>query len=71
MRTLRPSDQPNCCSACRKRRDAGLPFWIADSQVHEHANAPHPLGLLRARRERPRGHCAAEQRDEIAAESRP
>ena len=25
------------------------------------------MGLLRARRERPRGRCAAEQRDELAA----
>ena len=34
---------------------------------HEHADAPHPLGLLRARRERPRSRRAAEQRDELAA----
>ena len=33
----------------------------------EHADAPHPLGLLRARRERPRRRRAAEQRDELAA----
>jgi len=31
-----------------------------------HADAPHPLALLRARRERPRSR-AAEQRDELAA----
>src|SRR5215831_6143501 len=33
---------------------------------HQHADLPHTLALLRARRERPRGH-AAEQRDEVAA----
>ena len=32
----------------------------------ENADAPHPLGLLRARRERPRRRRAAEQRDELA-----
>jgi hypothetical protein len=38
--------------------------------MHQRANAPHALALLRARRERPkerrRGRRAAEQRDEIA-----
>ena len=34
--------------------------------AHEHADAPHPLALLRARRERPRSRRAAEQRDELA-----
>src|SRR6516165_3838760 len=32
-----------------------------------HADATDFLALLRARRERPRGRCAAEQRDEVAA----
>src|SRR5262249_20460974 len=30
-----------------------------------HCDVPHPLGLLRTRRERPR-NCAAHQRDELA-----
>jgi hypothetical protein len=34
---------------------------------HQHRDLPHPLALLRARRERPRGDRAAEQRDELAA----
>jgi hypothetical protein len=34
---------------------------------YEHANAPHPIGLLRARRERPRPHRAADKRDEFAS----
>src|SRR5262249_16789586 len=33
----------------------------------QHADAPHPFGLLRARRERPCASCAAEERDELAA----
>jgi hypothetical protein len=35
-------------------------------EVNEHADAAHPLGLLRPRRERPREGRAAEQRDEKA-----
>jgi hypothetical protein len=31
-------------------RDAGLLFRIIRSCVHEHADPPHPLALLRARR---------------------
>jgi hypothetical protein len=34
---------------------------------HQHADAPHPLRLLRARHERPSGRRAAEQRYERAA----
>src|SRR5215469_103503 len=33
-----------------ERRDAAGCFGIVRSQVHEHADSPHPLGLLRARR---------------------
>src|SRR5262245_42150570 len=32
----------------------------------EHADAPHPLALLRPRRERPRGCRTAESQDELA-----
>src|SRR5262249_42242026 len=49
-----------------ERRKSIVAFWIIHGAVHKHADPPHPLGLLRARRERPRG-CAAEQRDELAA----
>jgi hypothetical protein len=37
---------------------ASLPFRTVGSQVHEHADAPHPLALLRAHRERPRNNRA-------------
>src|SRR5215472_17346484 len=53
---LRPTVQPNCCSPYALRT-------VGDG--HKHADAPHPLALLRARRERPR-RCAAEQRHELA-----
>src|SRR5262249_23311175 len=45
--------------------DAGLSFCVI-RDPHQHADASHTLGLLRARRERP---CrrAAEKRDELAA----
>src|SRR5262245_65574297 len=50
----------------QERCVAGLPFRIVLDQVREHADAPHPVGLLRPRRERPRGRRAADERDEIA-----
>jgi hypothetical protein len=43
------------CDACHGLR-------IVSGQVHKHADAPHPLGLLGARRERPRGCRAAPPR---------
>src|SRR5215475_8581126 len=49
-----------------ERSDASLSFQTGRSRAHEHADAPHPLGLLRARRERPRGCGTAEQRYEVA-----
>src|SRR6516165_8613384 len=49
-----------------ERREAGLCFRIIRSEWHEHADAPHPLDLLRARRERPRHRRTAEKRDELA-----
>src|SRR5262249_47496401 len=33
---------------------------------HQHAEAAHPVALLRARRERPRSRSAADERDELA-----
>jgi response regulator RpfG family c-di-GMP phosphodiesterase len=46
-------------------RVAGLCFGIVCGEVHEHADPPHPFGLLRTRSERPRCR-AAEERDEVA-----
>jgi len=33
---------------------AGLSFRIVRSRAHQHADAPHPIRLLRSRRKRPR-----------------
>src|SRR5262249_14371923 len=51
--------------ALLKRRRLFLSFRIASGAAHQHADAPHPRRLLRARRKRPCS-CAAEQRDEFA-----
>src|SRR6516165_4846871 len=45
--------------------NTSLPVRVIGTRVHQHANAPHGAGLLRARRERPRCR-AAEKRDEVA-----
>jgi hypothetical protein len=50
----------------QERADAGLSFRIVRSRGHEHADAPHPLALLRAGRERVGRCCDAEQRYELA-----
>src|SRR5262249_60305526 len=44
---------------------ADLPFRIVFGTRHQHADPPHPVGLLRARREGPRRSSAAEERDEV------
>src|SRR5262249_1075561 len=46
--------------------EAGLTFRIIGGIIHEHADAPHPLFLLREPRQRPRRRPAAEQRYERA-----
>src|SRR5215831_8554045 len=62
--TVAPAELPE---RIEEHRDAILTFSIGlPVGSDQHADAPHPLGLLRARRERPRGG-AAEQRDELAA----
>ena len=48
-----------------ERRGAGLSFRIILGVEHQHADPPHPLALLRVRRERPRRR-AAEKGDELA-----
>jgi hypothetical protein len=47
-----------CLYAC-------LQFRIGLGAAHQHANPPHPLGLLRSRRKRTR-RPGAEEREEIA-----
>src|SRR5262245_11907887 len=48
-------------------RDTTLRFWITFGEHQEHADPPHPLRLLRARRERPCRNRAAKQRHELAS----
>src|SRR5262249_26088514 len=48
-----------------KCRDPGLCFRVVLVIAHQHADAPHALGLLRPRHDRPGGR-AAEERDERA-----
>jgi hypothetical protein len=49
---------PECC-------DARLRFRIVLGDAHEHADTPHPVRLLRPRRERPSRCCTADERDEL------
>jgi hypothetical protein len=44
----------------QKRSVTGLPFRIVRRQMHQHADAPYPVGLLRARSERPCRRRAAD-----------
>src|SRR5262249_15035180 len=60
--TVRPAQR---LQTLVERDDARLRFRIGFNGSEQHTDAPHPLGLLRARRERPRRR-AAEQRDEVA-----
>jgi hypothetical protein len=60
MRKSRPSAHPQLLQDLPKRRNAGAPFCICVSRVHEHADAPHALALLGARRERPSGRRAGQ-----------
>jgi hypothetical protein len=49
----------------RERRKESLPHGIVFVARYEHADVPHSVALLRARRERPRRR-AAKERDELA-----
>jgi hypothetical protein len=44
-----------------KHRDTPLHFGIVGREIGEHADAPHPIGRLRARRARPRSRRAKER----------
>jgi hypothetical protein len=48
-----------------ERREAGLPVLTIRGPVQEHANPAHPLGLLRARHERPCSHRADNEHNEL------
>src|SRR5262245_41450376 len=48
-----------------KSRQTRVSFRVVPCKRSEHADAPHALALLRARRERPCPCCAAEQHDKF------
>jgi hypothetical protein len=47
---LRPLRPPELLETIPERREPGLRVRVALSISHQHANAPHPLGLLRTPR---------------------
>src|SRR5262249_61900873 len=49
----------------QERHDVGLRIRVVRGPVHQRADAQHPVGLLRSRRERPRSR-AADKRDKVA-----
>jgi hypothetical protein len=51
---------PKFIEALLEHGDTGMRLRVVLRQHHQYANAPHPLRLLRARRERPRCRRAAE-----------
>src|SRR5262249_3924882 len=61
--TVRPS---TLFKPLPESREARRHFRIALGQLREYGDPANSVGLLRARRKRPRD-CAAEQRDELAA----
>src|SRR5215831_15023853 len=61
-----PDDPARLREPLLERPDPGLKVRIVRDGVQEHADAPHPLALLRPCPERPRCRRAAEQYDELA-----
>jgi len=57
---------PGLLQTLQECRETGLPFRVVRREVHDHADAPRAIRLLRARRERPRRR-AAEKCDERAS----
>src|SRR5262245_5372410 len=66
MRTLRSTDHPSR-SSLLESREACFHSRIILGIGHQHADPSYLLGLLRARRERPRNYRATHKRDELAA----
>src|ERR1051326_8350082 len=58
---------PQLRQSLPERRDQALGFQIVLRKVQEHAEAPHPRGLLRAHGERHRDRHAADHNDEFAS----
>ena len=65
IRMLRPSVHPSFWSPSRNAATLACPSRSFSAYAHQHADPPHPVGLLRARRERPRAP-RRQERDELA-----
>jgi hypothetical protein len=61
------NDPAQLLESLPERSGAELSFGIVLGVEHQHADPPHPIGLLCVRRQRPRSRRAAEERDELAA----
>jgi hypothetical protein len=59
---LRPSNHPETFESLPESRQSRFCVRIVLGEAHQHTDALHLLGLLRARRERPCDRRAAEQR---------
>src|SRR5215475_5187012 len=62
-----PDGPAEFLQSLQERPDARLRLRIIRGQIHEHADAPHPLALLRARGERRRHGHAAERDYELSS----
>jgi hypothetical protein len=61
-----PVDPTQRLQSFSKRLGARNRDWVVGSQIHQGADAPHPLTLLCTRRAGPYCCCAAKQRDKFA-----
>jgi hypothetical protein len=52
---------PELLESLAERRVPGLCFRVAPEIAHQYTDPLNPFGLLRARRERPRGHRAPDR----------
>src|SRR6516164_9643477 len=65
-RSIAVAAQTEFLQGLRERYDARLTFRLVSAVVHQHADAAHSAGLLRARRERHRSRCTAYDCNELA-----
>ena len=65
---LRP---PKLLESLPECGDEGLPFPVALGKPHQHTDPPHTVGLLRARRNRPRDRRANKREELAPSHSRP
>src|SRR6516225_3143494 len=64
-RSIAVAAQTEFLQGLRERYDARLTFRLVSAVVHQHADAAHSAGLLRASAERP-CRCTAQERNELS-----